>query len=517
MSDIVSRERPWPDLERPATLRRLRVSNAGLVKATLLCALAPIAIFAIFLQPLAAASLLTGGALIAALILWGWAPGEGLSAPLDFRLYAGCLAISIALCLLGGEDHLFYATWDWYTRDAVLADLVDNKFPVLYRYQGVDFVLRAPLGMYMAPAAIGWAYGLKTAHLALLLQNAFLFGSIFYLVASLTSGFKLRFLALVLMSGPMDAVPQLVQCLLKGEVVQPHFMFWNPLASFWAQLPQLFWAPNHAFSGWMIGTLCLLRTRREIDIAILAVSSIILLFWSPLPLIGAAPLLLAAGWKSLTPALLRPRTAVAALGGAFMLPILAYFSLDAATLNRGWLFEKQSFFLWYPLALVFGLPQLWLLLLARKEIPDRLKPTFFAVGVILVLFPLYRFGATSLDNEMAMRGILTPMFLLGVIFAEVAPRLIDGRRAYAFATLAIVMASAMTATMEIRRALSDPPYEINDCNLLTATGKILSYPLPSNYLAHVEKAPAWLVSTQGRRLEIEQRQCWPGFALMEGK
>lgn len=502
-------------------LAAMRLANAHLVKTALLWALAPVAIFAIFLQPFAAAALLAGAALVAFLILRGWKPGALLCAPLDLRLFAGCLAASLVLCLLGGEYHVFYATWDWFSRDAVLADLVANKYPVDYHYQGAAFVLRAPLAMYMFPAAIGWGFGLKAAHLALLLQNAFLFGSVLYLLASLSDGVKLRFLALFLLSGPIDVIPHLVVSWMISEpgnfTIVPHFMNWNRLAWYWGQLPQLFWAPNHAFSGWMIGTLLLLHIRREIDIALLALASVFLLFWSPLVMIGAAPLLLMRGVADLSRDLLCRRTALALLAGVLLLPLLVYLTMDAAALSRGWLFEQENFFVWYPLALVFSLPQLWLLYWARDAVPHWLTPTLWTIAVILVLFPLYRIGAGPGDNDMAMRGMLTPMFLLGFIFAQTAPVLVEASDRRAFVTTAIVLLSAVTGMMEIRRAVSDPPYAINDCNLLTATDKINPGHSASNYLAHVEKAPGWLVDTSGKRLEIEQRVCWPDFPLMGGK
>ncbi len=497
-----------------SSLDATRIVNAHLVKAALLCALAPTAIFAVFLQPIAAMALLAGCALGAYLIVSKWVPGAILSAQLDMRLYAGCLAGGLALCLLGGEYHLFFSTWDWFTRDAVLADLVGNTFPVFYHYQGADFFLRAPLGMYMLPAAIGWGFGLKAAHFALLLQNTFLFSSLLYLAGSLAGGAKLRFLLLLISSGPVDAIPLLADCyLFQPEcVIKPHFMFWNPLARYWAQLPQLFWAPNHALSAWLTAVLILLSIRREIDIALLALSSIALLFWSPLPMIGAAPLLLMRGIASLSPELSRDRTALATAAGMMLLPLLVYLSIDAAALSRGWLFEKEGFFLWYPMALVFGIPQVWLLVWGRDDIPPWLKPTFFAASAVLVLFPLYRIGVTVKDNDMAMRAMMTPMFLLGFIFAEAAPKLVEStHRPRAILAGSIVGISAVTGMMEIGRSVVDPSYEINDCNLLTATDKVLPGFPASNYLAHVEKAPAWLVPASGRRLEIERRKCWPNY------
>jgi len=48
---------------------------------------------------------------------------------------------------------------DWRVRDAVLADLTRSSFPIGYNIDGVDYILRAPLGMYMFPAAVGHVFG----------------------------------------------------------------------------------------------------------------------------------------------------------------------------------------------------------------------------------------------------------------------------------------------------------------------------------------------------------------------
>lgn len=522
----MSYEQLNPRLSTRASIDVLSLSsarNAHVVKAGLLTLVAPIAVFALHLQPVAAILLLLAVGLAAYLILFGWTPGEALAAPLDFRVYAACLAGAIALCLLGGEYHVFFSTWDWFMRDAVLADITLNRYPVFYHHLGQDMVLRAPLGMYMIPAGVGWFLGLDAAHFALLLQNSFIFSVILYSLQLLVQGPKLRFLGLFLLFGPVDVVPHLAESyyiyLRKGTfVIEPHFMMWNPIVWFWSQLPQIFWAPNHTVSGWSIALLILLHLRREIDIVLLGVSSIVLLFWSPLVIIGAAPLLVWRGFRSLSIDLLSLRTGIAALAAFCFAPLLVFLSLDSGTLDRGWLFEKPYFLLWYPAALIFALPQAWIMMSARDLVAPWLRKGLFLSIAILVLMPLYRFGVTNFDNDVAMRCMLAPMFILAFAFCQAAPTLVElpGRRA--LLTTAVVVLSSMTGLMEIRRALTDPNYAINDCNLLTATEKAIeaaSFP-STNYLARVDKAPAWLLGRDGRRLEVERRQCWPGYSLMKG-
>ena len=94
------------------------------------------------------------GATIVALAL-GWGSLSPPAAPVPLRIVAICVAIAVVACLLGGHGHVFYTPDDWIVRDAVLADLVQHPWPPRYRIDGQDFLLRAPLGLYLVPATVG--------------------------------------------------------------------------------------------------------------------------------------------------------------------------------------------------------------------------------------------------------------------------------------------------------------------------------------------------------------------------
>jgi hypothetical protein len=498
------------------SLGSLKLSNARLASAALLIALLPIAVFGVRLSTVPAAALLLGSLLSAYLIVSAKATGAVLSSPIDWRMLAGCGALSLALCLLGGEGHFFFSPYDWFTRDAVLADLVGNKYPVFYNYHGADYLLRAPLGMYMTPALLGWGFGLRTAHYALLAQNAFLLTIVLYLAASLAAGPKPRFLLLLLLFSPVDVIPQLFvslsEYLQSGSfVIDPHFMFWNPLLKYWGQIPSLFWAPNHTLAAWLFAVLLLLNVRGEIDAALLALSSLILLFWSPLAMIGAAPYLALCGIKSISREPFSARNAAAAAAAILLLPLVFYLTMDAGAVTREWMAGRPGFWICYLLLLVFALPQAWILLSAWASVPRWQKGVLGFTILLLVVMPFFRLGVTVNDNDVTMRCTLAPLFLLAFGFSESAPAILGGRKPLAFATVAVIALSSLTGFMEIRRGLSDPPYEINDCNFVTATEKITPGFPASNYLAHTSKLPSWFVQDAGVRLKVERRHCWPGY------
>ncbi|WP_442755323.1 hypothetical protein ACNHKD_01260 [Methylocystis sp. JAN1] len=500
----------------------LDISNARLLSALLLAVVLPLAIFASRIEPAPALALFGASGLLAFLLSTGFAPGALLSARVDWRLYGGCLAGALALCFVSGEGHFFFSPYDWFFRDAVLADVTLNKYPVFYHYQGGDFLLRAPLGMYMAPALIGWSQGLHAAHYALMAQNAFLLGTILYFSARLAGGSAFRFLALLMLFSPVDILPRLVQNYIESFesgafALQPHLMFWNKLVFYWGQIPSFFWAPNHALAAWIFAVLLFLEIRREIDIAYLALAFLVLLFWSPLAMIGAAPFLVWRGARNLSWGLLDRRNALAFAAALLLVPLAFFLSLDAGRVTREWLFLREDFWFWYALLLVFGLPQAWILIARWSEVAEWEKGAVGLAIALLVVMPFYRIGVTIYENDMTMRCALAPWFILAFGFCGMAQSRMDRGVAPGTAATAVILLSAFTGFFEIRRGLLDPSYAINDCNLLTATDKITPGSLLSNYLARAEKAPDWFVKDTEARLVIEDRVCWPGYARTEGR
>ena len=505
-----------------AALRGLNLVNAHILSVAALIIILPIAVFAAHLALGPKLLLLLGVGLLACLFLAGWAPGATLSARVDWRLFGGCALLAFALSLVSGVAHVFFSPYDWFVRDAVLSDLVLNRYPVFYHYQDADFLLRAPLGMYFLPALAGWSFGLRAAHFALLIQNAFLLTTILYLSAQIAAGSKVRFLLLLLLFSPVDVVPQLAEAFLEffktGEfVLNPHLMFWNKLVFYWGQIPSFFWAPNHALAAWLFATLLFLNIRREIDIIFLGSIYVALLFWSPLAMIGAAPFMAWRALSSLSRDLVSARMALAIVAGLCLLPMAYFLSLDAGRVTREWMFLRPDFWGWYLLLLIFGLPQAWIMLASWSSVAQWQRAALALAIAMLIVMPFYRIGVTPFDNDMTMRCALTPFFILAFCFSEAAPAILDKGKALGLATLLALALSSFTGLFEIRRGISDPAYAINDCNLLTATEKITpGFPL-ANYLAHVEHVPNWFVEDTGARLQVEMRMCWPGYPLMTGK
>lgn len=482
----------------------MRASNRSLILLASFLFLLPSAILAAGFQPAAALIVLIGCALSAALI-WRTRASDDralLAAEVDFRTLAGSAALALALCLLGGETHLFYANFDWFTRDAVLADLVRQGFPLFYRYEEQDYLLRAPLGMYMLPATVGHFLGLKAAHAALLAQNASALTLILYFLMQLSNAPKIAFVLLFALFSGLDIVAQLG---LHGLTMPDHIEWWSPLIQYSSHVTQIFWVPNHALPGWWFAVLALLHARREVDLALLSVSFAAMLLWSPLSMMGALPLLALFGLQ-LLPRLFAPRILVSLCAGACLIPVALYLSLDAASVPHGFLLGAEGFATLYVLFIVIEIPHVAIVAAAWPKIEASDKRVILTAIGLLLAIPCYSLGPY---NDFAMRASIIPLALLAFAFARVATLVARDGKMLASSISVLVIVSAATPLFELKRALIEPAFAISDCDFLTSWRKADPTIWPSNYLARIATVPPWLIGVDGVRLTIEDRTCWP--------
>ena len=498
-------------------------ADADILRLATLLFLLPNALFAARLGPAASIPLLLGSAGALAIL---WRPtADGVSAlaePVDLAALSLAFALALALCLLGGETHLFYANADWLARDGVLHDLSKRFYPVFYRYQDQDYVMRAPLGMYMTPALVGGFLGLNAAHLALLAQNAALLAAILYLLARLARPHAALVVPLIAAFSGLDIVPTLVMAAARRlhEGVWPHIghiEWWAVHVQYSSHVTQLFWAPNHALPGWQIALLILLHARREIDFAALLASFSPLLFWAPLPMVGALPALALFGLAQGPRGLVSPRPLLALLSGLCFLPMAFFLTRDAGDNPHRLLLGLPDYWPLYGLFLLVEIPQGLLLACNWNRIERRDRGALAVSLAVLLILPAFEFGHS---NDLAMRASIPPLFLLAFAFARLCASLLQAKEKSGLALAAgmIVILGAATPGLEIARTFL-PAYAISDCNFLTTWRKSAPKSNGANYLSRLESMPEWLVSRSdhaaSERETIEDRRCWPDHPLLE--
>ena len=139
-----------------------RLTLAHLVIGVALVFVASNFLFALSLRWLPGAILGLGCLAAALIIIREVRKNDFLSTPVHLPFFALCMATGFTLCLLGGQGHIFYSADDWVIRDAVLADMSTSALPA-YGWNGETWILRAPLGMYLLPGALGRLAGLGYA------------------------------------------------------------------------------------------------------------------------------------------------------------------------------------------------------------------------------------------------------------------------------------------------------------------------------------------------------------------
>jgi len=507
-----------------ATARRsgIELRNVDLFRFVAFLLLLPNAIFAFSFRA-APGLVVLAACMTGAATLWRnpIAKDGLLAARVDPRTLLACGGASLALCLLGGEGHYFYAPLDWLWRDAVLADIVKNGVSTLYEQNGQVYLLRAPLGMYLTPGAVGLFFGLHAAHMALLAQNALILSAVLYFAALLAQVKRTPFIALLVVFSGADIVAALVAeihaFLTTGSFLEFVDLEW--WTAYWSKSPlqfsshvtQWFWAPNHMIPGWWLALLALLHVRREVDLATFGVSFAALAFWSPLSIMGIAPFIAMFALEVTPRGLASPRLAGAAVSALGFTPILLYLSLDASAVPHEVLLGKPGFIFLYVVFLIVELPHVGVVAYAWPQTPRAERRLLLLAIAILCVVPFVRIGEL---NDFVMRASIPALFLLGFAFSRIA--VLTPRDNGPFATVigVVVIVTFAIPMMAFQQSLHGA-YAISDCSFITAAAKLSPRQTPMNYLARIETVPASLAAPEGTPIKVENRQCWPDHPLLE--
>lgn len=439
-------------------------------------------------------------AVIVLFAVWIAGSAPALSGRVRYDILLFGLAVSFALCLLGGEGRFFYANDDWLVRDAILNDMVSQHWPFIYRIgaQGFpeqDFVMRAPLAMYILPALLGKFIDLYGAHLILLAQNMFLFGLLFYFFVPVNLSFRsaAAIISIFAIFSGLDVLPVLFKHMHAGITPRDHLEPWAGLFQYSSHITQLFWVPYHAIAGWAFACLYLLWQRQQIRVCVLGIAFFYLAYWSTFAAIGAAPFLFYAGASDLLGGKIRHADLVlSTLAILPALPVLLYLSQASGSVPREYLFYRADFWKIYPVFVCVEFIPYVILTAVMKPAIIR-EPSFLLVTICLLLIPFYSLGAS---NDFAMRASIPALALLAVNFAVVLAETVSMHRSPGWASLAtlILLIGGVTGAMEIRRALIRPPLTISRCNFVEAwrQSPFFGWASMMSYFASLDTLPAWM-------------------------
>lgn len=486
-------------------------TQRGVVALVSILLFAPTILFATTLR-LPVAAIVIAGCLGALALLLNPRQSDDasfLNEPTDFRLLLGLCAFSAILLIGGGALHFVYAPSDWRTRDAVLADVSREWLPFVYDDAAGQYVLRAPLGMYMLPGLAGRAFGLTAAHIVMWLQNSIMLGAILYVFARLGRGWP-HALVMLAFSG-CAALGVLIYWLLSDRTLIDHMVrygmdSWNPYFQYSGSLVQLFWVPNHALPGWWLAALMILQAQRKVDLATLGATVGAAMFWSPLAILPAFGWVALQALIDLRASLVSKRLwALVAIAPCF-LPIALYMVVGAGSIEHGVAASKPMFVVIYLVFVIAALaPAAYVLAYHEHLRPELRAPLVYSVGILLLL-PMFSFGPS---NDLVMRGSIPALTILAFCFADVilAP---DSRGSRAWkAGLVLAILCLPSALYELARPTFRSRYAISDCSLFEANAAMGMTGISANYVAARSEIPSWLMDLSNAPRRVSQvRPCW---------
>jgi hypothetical protein len=378
-----------------------------------------------------------------------------------------CALAAFALTTIGGEGRVFPATNDWLIRDAVLHDVVRLPWPFVYHFDGKDWLLRAPLAMYLAPAAIGKLIGLKAAIFALWAQNtAAIFAVLRILCASMSVARSLTVLAAFCIFSGWDVIGALITH--HGLAPPVDIEWWDFLFQYSSTMTLAFWVPNHALAGWFVAALILLWDKGQIRIGALAMGAALSAFWSPFALIGAAPFLAKAGIEALA----RRRIAWGDVGmplllGLALAPLALFLVSDSGAVPHGFQPMSRIFILFYALFISLEL----LPFLAANWIPKVgnggfSRSTYFVAVASLMLMPFYSLGP---GNDFVMRASIPALAVVAVTTGHSAYAALKEQKVWKVALVGLALTlGGLTGLVEIWRIVTGPNLGTSQCDLVQA-------------------------------------------------
>ena len=439
-----------------------------------------------------------GGALVAGLLVWFHRASASLP-----RIGAGALGISFAaaflLMLLGGEGRFFYANIDWQVRYAVMRDMTINPWPFVYTARAIPDVLRAPIGMFLAPALAAKALGARAGDIALLAQNSFLIGSALALGSTLFDTRRAKLTALVVMIA-FSGLDALGRVLFRGGL-SDHLENWAYL-QYSSTITLAFWVPQHAFAGWIGGLGFLLWRSERLSLGAFLALLPLTALWSPLGLMGAMPFAALAGARALAHKCLRWRDiGLPAVATILCVPTLLYLGaasegvgarLVAIAPTQWGLFELLE-------VLVYVVP---LAILAR---PLRFGgDTLILLTFWLLAIPFVQIGSST---DFMMRGSVSALTILAVMVADAlatSPR----SRIWLIAPLTI---GSITGLYEIKRAFAHPAAPQLRCTFFKAWDQSFGFQPKGSYLAPLPDMPSLVRPADPARASAsEPETCWDG-------
>ena len=338
--------------------------------------------------------------------------------------FAVVIPLIIIFLFLGGVSEYSWTTIDHRVRYAILNDLINYKWPVIFDFSTQENpIVAAQLGegkvafayyfvFWMVPAVVGKLFGLLAARIVLLIWSAI--GLILIAIGALILyGKQSRFLfiGLVLFAG-FDVFPYLYNEYISGFGATWEDWTWHfrVVGNFY-QLMNVF---HQSLPGWLITLLLLLCTNSK-SIGLLGS---LMFCYSPWAAIGVLPMcickLIITNRRLKAKEVLKNLFTIGNLVApvVFLVCFATFYTANSnATYDYGfiWTFygNKFTMVIDYVAYVVFEFG-LWVLLIHKKYKKDWM---FYCAILTMLIIPIYKMTG---PNDLLMRGSMAPLFAIGL-------------------------------------------------------------------------------------------------------
>ena len=351
------------------------------------------------------------------------------------RFLAG-LAIVTVPALLCGAGGFGSQAWDWTKHNAILSDLINHPWPVIYQTEKDAVALVYYVAYYLPAAILGKAFGWAAANYIVFITTwigvalAYLWLTVFARGAALLAALILVFFSGMDILGAMIVNPPAVW----PEFVDAFFLdWWGRHWQYSSNLSLLYFVPQQALGAW-IATALLIDgiTRNQFELPVLLVMSAAAL-WSPFGVVGMLPVAGYFVYKAYRSTEFVKQDTFANLAGLcvgvlvllyflsryfdFQLPdfyvepengrLPGAFEFMLSRLEPGQFFRDYFVFVSIEFLLVAGL---LIYLLKQQQQRDMYVVVVIAV-VSLLIIPFFYLG---IFNDLAMRTSIPGLFILQV-------------------------------------------------------------------------------------------------------
>ena len=358
---------------------------------------------------------------------------KGRNINISWKVLAGLVLLSLAWCFFAGQGGFYYQSPDYGCRNAVLRDMINFDWPVIYKDYGNAMVYY--IAYWMPAALIGKTVLVITAsadaawlagNIALLLWSTCGVFIVFLLfIYSVNANTTKKIWATVLLFIFFSGCDIVGQQILGGEFAW-HIEWWNSIYQYSSITTCLFWVFNQSVIPWMV-IMCLINEKNVKNYAYIGLMCLPV---GPFPFLGVFIycVLVAIKWgvdaireKSFDKYIKSMFTVSNLTAILIVVPIFwTYFTCNAAMTNAG---TGGGFcFFWQevdvsPISgalvyILFYLLEVGLyLLLIRKDY--RKNIWFHITAVSLMFIALFRMGG-SVDFAMrvSIPGITITAFLV---------------------------------------------------------------------------------------------------------